>query len=121
MTKTDNKKYVKRGADMGVCAKRNKQYEIWLREGRSGGRSYGYYYVPVGESIHLRHGKPIKRIVYWIPNINDAGRILQRVVEVTVEFRLSNREDAKLADEPPAPESAPKSGPESDLQTPGIG
>ena len=102
-----------------VHGKSNQQYSIWLREGRGPGISYGYYYVPVGKSVDSKYGKPIALVANWVPNTNDAGRTLRRIVDATVEYIVNKREEVESAGNPPTPDSGPD--PRPDPQTPGVG
>lgn len=77
------------------------QYAIWLYESTSG-NEYWFSGIPTGKQIQCEGGgKPIKEVARWMPNFNDAGRILRRMVENTIAYETKNIEPKESESVPP--------------------
>lgn len=101
---------------------RGRQYEIWLRKGATSDTQFGFHNVVVGNSIYdISDVKPLRLLVNWVPNDNDAGRILRKMVDETVKYLEGSGKESKEGEDL-SPDATPQdSENNSDPQTPGVG
>ena len=92
-----------------------KQYGIWIQEDND--TQYTLRAVPAGSSLFDEDHTYVQWVVNWTPHLDDAGRIMRKVVRAISEYRRMRKTELDKQKDLVPPDDSKS---DSEQQPPGI-